>query len=85
MMEFEEEYGLITLSEVHVYPDLSEARILVHSTRSMKRLVETLNTRAGVLKKNISKKLTMKRTPALRFEIDLGSLASKHIDKLLKK
>jgi len=85
MMEYAEEYGLITISEVQVLPDLSEARVYVHSTRSMKRLVENLNLRAGHIKKEISKHLTQKRTPVLRFEIDLGSLASKHIDELLEK
>ena len=85
MSEFSEEYGLITLSEVHVLPDLSEAHILVHSTRSMKRFIETLNARSGILKKNISKNLTMKRTPKLVFKIDVGSLAAKHIDELLEK
>lgn len=85
MVEYEEEYGLITISEVQVLPDLSEARIFVHSSRSMKRLVENLNAKSGYLKKEISKHLTQKRTPVLRFEIDLGTIASKHIDKLLQK
>ncbi len=84
MIQYEEEYGLITLSEVHVLPDLSEARIFVHSMRSMKRLIQTLNAHAGVLKKNISQNLTQKRTPKLIFMIDTGSIASQHIDELLR-
>jgi ribosome-binding factor A len=85
MLPFEGEHGLITISEVKVMPDLSEAHIYVGATRSGKRLIEKLNARAGVLKKEISKSLMQKRTPKLLFRLDLGRIAANKIDDLLNK
>jgi ribosome-binding factor A len=85
LIEHEEEHGLITISEVRVMPDLSEARVYVFSPRSVKRLLEDLNARAGYFQKQISHSLTQKRTPRIRFFLDTGVLAAQRIDDLLEQ
>jgi len=85
LIPLEAEHGLITLTHVQVFPDLSEAHVYVVAQRSSKRLVETLTHRAGVLKKRISHSLTQKRTPKLVFRLDVGSIVAKRIDKLLEE
>ncbi len=85
LIPFEEEHGLITISEVQVFKDISEAKVYICATRSSKRLIEKLNSQSGRLKKEIFKSLTQKRTPRLVFHLDTGNLASKHIERLLEK
>jgi ribosome-binding factor A len=85
MLPYEEEYGLVTISAIEVLPDLSRAHIFVCSPRSAKRLVKTLNSHAGVLKKEVSKYMTQKRTPFFVFELDTGILSVRRIDELLKE
>lgn len=85
MISFEDEHGLVTVSEVQVFPDLSEAHVYISAQRSAKRLIEKLNARAGVLRKAISKNMTQKRTPKFLFRLDLGRIAANKIDDLLNQ
>lgn len=85
LIRFEDEHGLVTISEVQVFPDLSEAHVYICAQRSSKRLIEKLNARAGILKKEISKNLMQRRTPKLLFRLDLGRIAANKIDDLLNQ
>lgn len=85
LLEFEEEYGIITITKVNVYRDLSEAKIFLDAKRSAKRLIETLNRRSNILKKEVFANLTQKRTPKFRFVLDIETIATRKIEELLEE
>jgi ribosome-binding factor A len=85
MLPFETEHGLITISEVIVSPDLADARVFVDAERGCGKLVEKLNTRARVLKREIASQFTQKRSPRLQFLVDTGAAHLKKIEKLLEE
>lgn len=84
LITHENKHGIIAISHVEVYPDLSEAKIYVDAELRVTKLVQALNRKAGVLKKEISPYLTMKRTPKLRFVIDEQIRAARKIEELLE-
>ncbi|MDA3812575.1 MAG: 30S ribosome-binding factor RbfA [Spirochaetaceae bacterium] len=64
---------LITITDVHVSPDLTHAKVYVSSFESehkMLKAVDALNHAAGFIQNTISKDLKMRATPILRFYAD---------------
>jgi ribosome-binding factor A len=65
--------GLVTVTGVHVTPDLREAVVYVSVFGNEKKRDSTLLGLAsahGLLQSRVARQLKMKRTPQLRFEYD---------------
>ena len=79
--------GLVTISNVDLSPDLSHARIRVSTLgdeEARKLCLETLNHAAGFLRSRLAKRLNLRATPALLFELDRGAETSRRITDLLE-
>lgn len=81
--------GMVTVTAVHVSPDLGEARIYVSVLGSEKKRQATLaglDSARGVLQGRINRELSLRRTPTLSFTYDdaveRGVRMSKLIDEL---
>ncbi len=67
------QYGMITLTGVDVSPDLKNATIYVTAlgeSQTHKELITGLNEQAGHLRHEISRVMTSKGVPALKFKYD---------------
>lgn len=65
--------SLIAITDVKVSADLSYAKLYISSFENENKMhtaVEALNHAAGFIQKNISRELTMRVTPKLRFYAD---------------
>jgi ribosome-binding factor A len=81
--------GMVTVTGVHVTPDLGEARVYVSVLGSDKRRRETLaglESARAVLQARINRELSLRRTPTLAFAYDdtveRGVRMTKLIDEL---
>jgi ribosome-binding factor A len=81
--------GMVTVTGVHVTPDLGEARVYVSVLGSDKRRRETLaglESARGVLQARINRELSLRRTPTLAFayddKVERGVRMTKLIDEL---
>ena len=81
--------GMVTVTGVHVTPDLREARVYVSVLGGDKRRRETLaglESAHGVLQARINRELSLRRTPTLAFAYDdaveRGVRMTKLIDEL---
>jgi len=67
------EYGMITLSNVDLSPDLNNATIYITAFSnkiSKEELVTEINTRASYFRHELSQMLTSRGVPSLRFKYD---------------
>jgi ribosome-binding factor A len=65
--------GMVTVTGVHVTPDLAEARIFVSVLGSEKKRTATLaglESARGVLQAKLGRQLSLRRTPMLTFTYD---------------
>jgi len=65
--------GMVTVTGVHVTPDLAEARIFVSVLGSDKKRAATLKgleSARGVLQAKLGRQLSLRRTPMLTFSYD---------------
>lgn len=81
----ETEYGLVTVTRVEVFPDLSEARIYVSSLSNSDNLLDMLERRRGYIRRTVSPRLYLKVVPKFRFLVDNTGKEAEHIESLLKK
>jgi ribosome-binding factor A len=85
------ELQLVTISYVDVSPDLSSAKVFVTSMgepSAKQQVVDTLNELAGHFRHQLSKLLTTRSVPKLRFfydhSVERGTYLSALIDSLNK-
>ena len=67
------QYGMITLTNVDLSPDLKNAVIFITamaSNQSQKELVAALNEQAGHFRHEISRIMTSRGVPSLKFKYD---------------
>ena len=78
---------LITVTEVRMTPDLKTARVYVIPLggTDMKETVETLTENSHVVRKVLSKKLSLKFLPKLVFIEDNSFEYAEKIEKLIKE
>ncbi len=79
--------GLVTISSVDLSPDLTHARVRVSSLgeeAARELSLETLNRASGFLRSQLAKRLDLRATPALIFELDRGAETSQRITDLLE-
>jgi ribosome-binding factor A len=80
--------GLITITGVNVTADLSIARVWVVATSEVPQVVEDmllgLESAAPYLRREVARRLTLKRSPRLRFLIDPAIAQGRRIDSILR-
>ena|SRR5689334_22467304 len=78
--------GFVTITGVHVTPDMGTARVGVTVLGSPEKQSETLKgltAASGFLRTALARRLQLRRTPALRFEIDELVESERRIEELL--
>jgi ribosome-binding factor A len=81
-----QEYGMITLSNVDVSPNLESAKIFVtvlSEKKSNEELVAALNEQAGHLRHELSKMLTSRGVPTLKFQYDESIARAQRLDAII--
>ncbi len=82
------EEGLLTVTRVEATPDLDLAKVYISvlgKEGAAKEAVETLNHAAGHVRTEISKRMHIRKAPALRFIEDDSAAYATHINSLLKE
>lgn len=80
------DYGMITVTEVDVSPDLKNAKIFVTALGdklSTKELVAALNEGAGALRHDLSRMMTSRGVPMLTFLYDNNIARAQRIDDII--
>jgi ribosome-binding factor A len=80
--------GFTTVTRVELTPDLSHARILVSVLGSEEVQLNTiagLSSAAGYLRREITRRLRLRRSPELTFILDHGPEEALKIEGLLEK
>lgn len=80
--------GLITITGVNVTADLSIATVYVVATEEAPEVLEEMmrgfESAAAFLRSAVARRVSLKRTPTLRFEIDPAIRQGRRIDAILR-
>jgi ribosome-binding factor A len=82
-----EKAGLVTVTKVELSADLSVAKVgvsFVGGEGDPDEAIEAIAKRAGFLRGEIGRRLTLRHAPELRFVHDRSGAYAAHIDALLK-
>ena len=79
--------GLISVTKVKVTPDLKFAKIYVSilNSKNIKETLEGLKKSAGFMRTELAKRVNLRNTPELIFEIDDSIEYGAKIDTILKE
>lgn len=79
--------GMISVTKVKVSPDLREARVYISilNAKSKKNTMEALNKSKGFIRSELAKRINMRYTPDIRFEIDESMEYGSRIENILKE
>jgi ribosome-binding factor A len=80
--------GLVTVTRVELSGDLRHARVLVSvlgDAEAQEKTLEGLSSAAGYLRREIGRRLRLRRAPELAFILDRGAEESQKIEALLQK
>jgi ribosome-binding factor A len=80
------QYGMVTVTDVDVSPDLKNAKIFVTAfgdKLSTKELTTALNEQAGHFRHEISTMMTSKGVPTLKFIYDESIARAQRMDELI--
>lgn len=80
------EYGMITLTDVDVSPDLKNATVLftvLGDQYPVNETVNSLNELAGHFRHELSTLMTSKGVPSLRFKYDESIARAQRLDELI--
>ncbi len=78
--------GFVTVTGIHMSPDLRHAKIyvsLMGSESEKKESLETLNHAAGWIRHELGQRIRMKFTPEILFLTDTSQDYGEHIDRLI--
>ncbi len=78
--------GFVTVTGIHMSPDLRHAKIyvsLMGSENEKKESLETLNHAAGWIRHELGQRIRMKFTPEILFLTDTSQDYGEHIDRLI--
>ncbi|MEI6532087.1 MAG: 30S ribosome-binding factor RbfA [Chlamydiota bacterium] len=81
-------HPLFSVTSVSITPDLSEATVsisVIGSDEEREKTVKALNTAAGFIAVNSSKKIVLRHFPALLFIEDSSVEKQIHIDNLIRQ
>lgn len=77
-----------TVTEVHMAPDMRQARVLVSvagDEKEQRTTLQGLTAAAGFLRHALAEALSLRHTPELTFEVDRGPASSARVEELLKR
>jgi ribosome-binding factor A len=80
--------GFVTITRVHLTPDLQQARVFYTSLgdeRAQKESQRALERAASFLRRQIGSRLRLRRVPTLTFAVDSSIAAQDRIEQLLKE
>ena len=79
--------GLISVTKVKVSPDLKIARVYVSilNSKSKKNTLQALKNAVGYIKSELSKRIVLRYTPDIIFELDESMEYGAKIDNILKE
>ncbi|OGF55677.1 MAG: ribosome-binding factor A [Candidatus Fraserbacteria bacterium RBG_16_55_9] len=79
---------LVTVMDVRISSDLNYATIYVSVTgreASEEEAIKVLNEHRGFFRSELAKRLTLRHTPELRFELDLVEKRARRIEEVLRE
>ena len=79
--------GLISVTKVKVTTDLKYAKVYISilNSKNQEETMQSLKKSAGFIRTELAKKVNLRNTPELIFEIDDSIEYGAKIDKILKK
>ena len=79
--------GLISVTKVKVTPDLKYAKVYVSimNSKNIKETMEGLKKSSGFIRSELAKRINLRNTPELTFEIDDSIEYGAKIDSILKE
>lgn len=79
--------GLISVTKVKVTPDLKYAKVFVSilNSKNIKETMEGLKKSSGFIRSELAKRINLRNTPELIFEIDDSMEYGAKIDSILKE
>lgn len=79
--------GMISVTKVKVTPDLKYAKIYVSilNSKNIKETLEGLKKSSGFIRTELAKRINLRNTPELIFEIDDSMEYGAKIDSILKE
>ena len=82
-----ESIGLVSVNEVVVYDDLSQANVYVTflDPRGSHNKLEELQRTAGFVRTSLSKKLDTFKVPRIKFFLDEAAIKAKNLDAALSR
>ncbi|MGN0748583.1 MAG: 30S ribosome-binding factor RbfA [Christensenellales bacterium] len=78
----------VTIAEVETSPDLYSSKVSISclsDNKNCKEIVEALNSSKGYIKRELAKKIKIKRIPDIYFVEDYFEQHAQRIDDLLKQ
>ena len=78
--------GLISVTKVKTSPDLKTAKVYISiiNSKSKKNTIQGLKSASGFIRTELSKRLVLRYTPELIFEIDNSMEYGARIDSIIK-
>lgn len=78
--------GMVSVTKVKTTPDLKFAKVYVSilNSKNLKKTVDGLKKSAGFIRSQIAKKVNLRITPQLVFEVDDSMEYGQKIDAILK-
>lgn len=79
--------GLVSVTRVKITPDLRYAKVYVSllNSKSKVKTLEGLKKSSGFIRTQIARKINLRTTPELVFELDDSMEVGEKIDNILKK
>lgn len=76
---------IITVTQVKVSKDLAFSKIWISSTRDDQELLKLCKHEAKEIRKELAKKVVLRRVPYLQFVLDNTAKEAENIEKLIKE
>lgn len=79
--------GLISVTKVKVSPDLKSARVYISilNAKSKKNTLDGLNKATGFIRSELARRINLRYTPSLTFELDESMEYGAHIESILNE
>ena len=79
--------GIISVTKVKTSPDLKSARVYISlmNCKSKKNTLQGLNNATGFIRSELAKRVNLRYTPEIRFELDETMEYGARIDSILKE
>lgn len=80
--------GMVLVSEVRVQPDMKHARVFVSAPGTQQEqsdAIKALEHAAGFIRRELVKRLQLRRLPELHFTLDVSQEHVERIERLLKE